>query len=81
MIVQVFQRKDKASYERELAIYSQPNFKHQNILLFITSNEYPEELQLVFEYHPVGSLYDVLKKQTISLRQFSEIAASSARGG
>ena len=78
--VQVFQRKDKPSYDRELAIYNQPNFKHANILLFIANNEFPEELQLIFEYHPVGSLYDLLNKQQISMKQFCDIAATSARG-
>ena len=78
--LQVFQYKDKQSYDRELSIYRQPNFKHPNILLFIANNEYPEELQLIFEYHEVGSLYDLLNKQTITTRQFCNIASSAARG-
>ena len=78
--MQVFQRKDKTSYDRELDIYQQPNIKHSNILLFIGNNEFPDELQLIFEYHPVGSLYDLLNKQTISMKQFCEIASSASRG-
>ena len=80
MFVQVFQRKYKQSYDHELSIYQQPHFKHPNILLFIGSNKYPEELQLIFEYHQVGSLYDLLNKQTITMKQFCEIASSAARG-
>ena len=79
--MQVFQRKDKTSYNCELSIYQQPNMKHPNILLFIgNTEEAPDQLQLIFEYHAVGSLYDLLNKQTISMKQFCEIASSAARG-
>ena len=55
--------------------------KHPNILLFIGNMEEAlDQLQLIFEYHAVGSLYDLLNKQTISMKQFCEIASSAARG-
>lgn len=82
MFVQVFQRKYKQSYDHELSIYQLPHFEHPNILLFIGSNDHPaaEELWLIFEYHEAGSLYDLLNTQTITMKQFCEIASSAARG-
>ena len=77
---QVFQKKDKASYERELSIYKLRNFKHPNVLLFVDTVVYPEELQMIFEFHENGSLHDLLNKQAISLKQFCDIAVSASRG-
>ena len=81
LFMQAFQRKNVHAYSRELAIYNLPNFKHPNILLFISNREYPTELHLIFEYHPMGSLYDVLtNKQAICTRQFYDISTSAAKG-
>ena len=76
--LQVFKQCYKQCFERELLIYKQPNFHHENILSFITSNA--ELLAIMLEYHPNGSLYHVLNDRPVSLGQFFDIAVSVTRG-
>ena len=77
---QVFQRKNHHVYAREVAIHRLKNFQHPNILQFIYTCIYPNENHIVFEYHMNGSLYDLLKKRPISLKEFCDLSVSASQG-
>ena len=47
---------------------------------FRGSEERETELWIVTDYYALGSLHDLLKKQTLSLKQFCDLAESAAVG-
>ncbi|CAB3410004.1 unnamed protein product [Caenorhabditis bovis] len=82
--VKVFNSCDEMAYLREVMIYETKMLRHPNILRFIGNDraDYGEnsELWLVTEYHPLGSVYDYLLKNTIDVKQCFDFIRSSANG-
>ena len=82
--VKVFPLQDKNSWITEQEMYSIPQMKHENILQFIATEKRGEgldqELWLISEFHPRGSLCDFLKANLISWNELCKIAETMARG-
>ncbi|XP_033096462.1 activin receptor type-2B-like [Anneissia japonica] len=82
--VKVFPLQDKLSWQLEQEIYSIPHMDHPNLLHFISSEMRGEglnqELWLITEFHPHGSIYDYLKANTLSWSEMCKIAESIAHG-
>jgi hypothetical protein len=68
------------SWTRECDIYTTPELEHKYILGFRGSLEKGSELWIVSDYYSLGSLHDLLKKQTLTLRRFCDLAESAAIG-
>jgi len=64
--------------------YSTVLFRHENILGYIgsdmTSRNSITQLWLVTHYHPLGSLYDHLNRQSLSHLQLLHLAISAISG-
>lgn len=70
----------KENFEQELSIYLTPQLQHDNILRYINNDKRSTELRLVLDYHNNGSLYDLLKRQHITLHQFLKLAQGASAG-
>jgi activin receptor type-2B len=70
----------RESWTRECDIYTTPELEHKYILGFRGSLEKGSELWIVSDYYSLGSLHDLLKKQTLTLRRFCDLAESAAIG-
>lgn len=82
--VKKFASRDEKSWFRESEIYNTVSLHHDNILGFfasdIFSNSDVTELWLITQYHPHGSLYDYLNRQTISPKIMMRMAISTCKG-
>jgi len=78
--VKVFQSHGKDSWQREIDIFQTADLQHKNILLFLSSEIHRNEHWLLTEYHPQGSLYDLLHRNTVTLAQFCIMAETAALG-
>ncbi|XP_071788835.1 activin receptor type-2A-like [Asterias amurensis] len=82
--VKVFPMQDRLSWITEQEIYSIPQLRHENILYFIGTERHGEgmaqELWLITEYHPNGSLSDFLKGNLITWGDLCKISLSMAYG-
>jgi len=78
--VKVFQSHGKDSWQREIDIFQTADLQHKNILLFLSSEIHHNEHWLLTEYHPQGSLYDLLHRNTVTLAQFCIMAETAALG-
>ncbi|XP_027203339.1 activin receptor type-1-like [Dermatophagoides pteronyssinus] len=83
--VKKFLSRDEASFNREIEIYTLSNLnKHENILAFIcadvTSENSCTRLWLVTAYHELGSLFDFLSQNFLTLTDMLSIMTSIASG-
>ncbi|VDP88061.1 unnamed protein product [Echinostoma caproni] len=86
--VKIFRSAQKDSWLTELSLFRLPGLAHPNILKFYGAdqvNDYdgpvPDvQYWLVTEYHPLGSLYDYLRTNTVSWSELLRVAISVARG-
>ena len=79
--VKVFPEHDRQSWLCEQRFYAlRCTTNCANILQFIGAESRGPELWLVTEYHSVGSVYDYLKADTITLPELSSIALSITHG-
>ncbi|XP_072021244.1 activin receptor type-2A-like [Amphiura filiformis] len=82
--VKVFPLQDKHSWITEQEMYSIPQMKHENVLQFIATEKRGEgldqELWLITEFHPRGSLCDFLKANLITWSELCKIAETMAKG-
>ncbi len=84
--VKKFVTRDELSWDRESEIYNSNSvsLRHDNILVFlasdITSNEGVIELWLITQYHPKGSLFDYLTRETLPLETAIKMATSISKG-
>ena len=79
--VKVFPEHDRQSWlceQRFYALHCTTN--DANILQFIGAESRSPELWLVTEYHDLGSVYDYLKAETITLTELASIALSVTHG-
>nr|KAG5714922.1 hypothetical protein BaRGS_000410 [Batillaria attramentaria] len=82
--VKIFSSRDEASWSRETEIYNMCLLRHENILGYygsdMTSRHSCTQLWLITHYHPHGSLYDFLQKNTLDYEQMLCLAHSAAAG-
>jgi serine/threonine protein kinase len=79
--VKVFPEREQQSWLTETSFYSQPIIAdHQNILRFIGCERRGSEFWLITEYHEIGSLYDYLKSNTVTLSELVSMATSMCSG-
>lgn len=82
--VKKFDLQKEVSWTKESDIYNTVWLRHVNILGFIANDVFSDvsitELWLILQYHPHGSLYDYLKRQTISPNVMMRMAISTSRG-
>ena len=82
--VKVFPLQDKQSWITEQEMYSIPQMKHENVLQFIATEKRGEglnqELWLISEFHPRGSMCDFLKANLITWTELCKIAETMAKG-
>ncbi|XP_022109943.1 activin receptor type-2A-like isoform X1 [Acanthaster planci] len=82
--VKIFPLQDRQSWVTEQEIYSVPQLRHENLLSFIGTERRGEgmdqELWLITEYHPRGSLCDYLKGNLLSWSDLCKISLSMAYG-
>ena len=83
--VKIFSVMDKASWNAEKDIYKLLQVDHLNILKFIAidiifNQKKISEYRLITEFHPRGSLYDLLKNHLLSWDDLCSIAIGMARG-
>ncbi|RWR99576.1 Activin receptor type-1-like protein, partial [Dinothrombium tinctorium] len=82
--VKVFFSRDEASWNRETEIYNTVMLRHENILGYlgsdVTSYNSCTQLWLVTHYHHLGSLYDYLNCNALSLQQVLSIIISAVSG-
>ena len=71
--VKIFSSHHKLSWQNERDIYLLDSTHHENVLKFIYSDSrgrsYNAEYFIVTEYHPLGSLYQFLRHNTLSWEQ------------
>jgi hypothetical protein len=71
-------------WRQECLVYLLPQMKHKNILNFLGAqkqDDYPRyRYWLVTEYHEMGSLFDFLKKNTVTFDQMLHISHGIACG-
>jgi serine/threonine protein kinase len=73
----------KKCWNQEMNIYMTENLKHDNLLRFIDFAENIKEENtywLLFDYHPLGSLYDYLHESSITIKELAVFAKSIADG-
>ena len=82
--VKIFSSMAERSWEREAEIYQTTMLRHKNILGFIATDKRHDAglvgYWLVTDYYPMGSLYDFLKENSISMTDAVRIAFSIANG-
>ncbi|KAL4705420.1 hypothetical protein ACJJTC_002443 [Scirpophaga incertulas] len=82
--VKIFFSRDEASWRRETEIYSTVMLRHDNILAYVgsdmTSRGSCTQLWLITHFHPLGSLYEHLARNTLSRRRMMVLCLSAAKG-
>ncbi|GFT17834.1 hypothetical protein NPIL_150671 [Nephila pilipes] len=82
--VKIFSTRDDKSWEREVEVYETVMLRHENILGFIAADRKDNgtwtQLWLVTDFHPNGSLFDFLSKNTIDVATMYTMAQSIANG-
>ena len=75
---------EESSWNRETEIFNTVMLRHENILRYlgsdITSFHSVTQFWLVTEYHSLGSLYDYLEENTLSVKQTLSILHSVCSG-
>lgn len=82
--VKIFSQKAEPSWQREAEIYQTTMLRHKNILGFIATDKRADASMtgywLITDYYPMGSLFDFLKKQSLSMPDSLRMAFSIANG-
>ncbi|XP_053764617.1 activin receptor type-1C isoform X2 [Panthera pardus] len=82
--VKIFSSRDERSWFREAEIYQTVMLRHENILGFIAADNKDNgtwtQLWLVSEYHELGSLYDYLNRNVVTVAGMIKLALSIASG-
>ncbi|CAG0878712.1 unnamed protein product [Darwinula stevensoni] len=82
--VKIFSTLEEESWRREVEIYHTANLHHESILTFIAADNKDDglrtQLWLVTAYHPLGTLYDFLSQNVISLVEMRNLAISLVSG-
>ncbi|XP_047138021.1 activin receptor type-1C isoform X1 [Hydra vulgaris] len=82
--VKIFSTNEEASWFREYQIYQTTMLRHENILGFIAADSKDTgactQLWLVSEFHKLGSLFDFLHTNTVSLEELFIMAISIVNG-
>ena len=82
--VKIFSPMAEPSWEREAEIYQTTMLRHKNILGFIATDKRHDAAMtgywLVTEYYQMGSLYDFLRENSMSLADAIRMAFSIANG-
>lgn len=82
--VKIFSAMAEPSWEREAEIYQTTMLRHKNILGFIATDKSDDGALtgywLVTDYYPMGSLYDFLNKNSMSMSDAIRMAFSIANG-
>ena len=82
--VKILSSRDELSWFREAEMYQTVMLRHANILGFIAADNRDigtwTQLWMVMDYHPLGSLFDFLTDQPVSLEQMYKFTISIANG-
>ncbi|CAF0932654.1 unnamed protein product [Brachionus calyciflorus] len=82
--VKVFFSMNEPSWTRETQIYQTNLIRHENILGYITSDIMglgcTVNMIILTDYHPLGSLYDYLQKNTLNKSQLLKFLFSISNG-
>uniref|UniRef100_A0A915KCD7 receptor protein serine/threonine kinase n=1 Tax=Romanomermis culicivorax TaxID=13658 RepID=A0A915KCD7_ROMCU len=82
--VKIFSSRDEKSWFREVDIYQTALLHDDNLLKFIASDNIDDgrttQLWLITQYHPHGSLYDFLVKETVPVDRMCRMAQGIAAG-
>lgn len=82
--IKKFASRDEKSWFRETEVYNTVLLRHDNILGYMASDVFSHsgvtELWLVTQFHPQGSLFDYLNRQTISPRVMMKMAITMCKG-
>lgn len=82
--VKIFSTRDDKSWEREVEVYETVMLRHENILGFIAADRKDNgtwtQLWLVTDFHPNGSLFDYLNKNTVDDATMYKMALTIANG-
>ncbi|CAF0953227.1 unnamed protein product [Rotaria sordida] len=86
--IKMYETRYQNEFERERAIFETDLIQHPNILAFFGADFFAKSTEtcymLIFEYHPYGTLYDVLKKiqneQVITIKQLLQYSISLCDG-
>ena len=82
--VKILSSRDEQSWFQEAEMYQTAMLHHENVLGFIAADNLDigtwTQLWMVMDYHPRGSLFDVISRETITPYQMYRFAASIASG-
>uniref|UniRef100_A0A0N5BCW6 receptor protein serine/threonine kinase n=1 Tax=Strongyloides papillosus TaxID=174720 RepID=A0A0N5BCW6_STREA len=82
--VKIFHTREELAWSKEVEIYQTNNLRHPNLLRFIASDNkdtgMSTQLWLITEYHKLGSLYDYLSENIISMEVAANMIHSFANG-
>uniref|UniRef100_A0A1I7XSS7 receptor protein serine/threonine kinase n=1 Tax=Heterorhabditis bacteriophora TaxID=37862 RepID=A0A1I7XSS7_HETBA len=82
--VKIFSSRDESSWIREVETFQTHMLRHTNILRFIASDNKDTgtamQLWLITEYHPNGSLFDYLFRETVDIKTLIKMVRSIANG-
>uniref|UniRef100_A0A0N5A763 Serine/threonine-protein kinase receptor n=1 Tax=Parastrongyloides trichosuri TaxID=131310 RepID=A0A0N5A763_PARTI len=82
--VKIFHTREELAWSKEVEIYQTNNLRHPNLLRFIASDNkdtgMSTQLWLITEYHKLGSLYDYLTENIISMEVAANMIHSFANG-
>ncbi|XP_050671600.1 activin receptor type-1 [Leptidea sinapis] len=82
--VKIFFSRDEDSWRRETEIYSTVLLRHDNILAYVgsdmTSRNSCTQLWLITHFHPLGSLYEHLSRNTLTRQQMMLACLSIVNG-
>lgn len=82
--IKIFSSRDEASWRREVEIYGIVMLQNENVLSFIGSDVASKnactQMWLVTAYHALGSLYDYLRLNTLSLADMLSVMNTIVSG-
>ncbi|CEF59704.1 TGF-beta receptor/activin receptor, type I/II domain and Protein kinase domain and Serine/threonine-/dual specificity protein kinase, catalytic domain and TGF beta receptor, GS motif domain and Protein kinase-like domain-containing protein [Strongyloides ratti] len=82
--VKIFHTREELAWSKEVEIYQTNNLRHPNLLRFIASDNkdtgMSTQLWLITEFHKLGSLYDYLSENIISMEVAANMIHSFANG-
>ncbi|XP_059056005.1 activin receptor type-1-like [Achroia grisella] len=82
--VRIYFSRDEARWRRETEVYSTALLRHDNLLAYVgsdmTSRGSCTQLWLITHFHPLGSLYEHLNRNTLTRHQMMVICLSIING-
>lgn len=82
--VKIMPAQEKQPWLTEREVFKLHHMEHDNIVTFIAAEKRGDSLLaeywIITAYHPMGSLYDFLKTNTITYEQFLRLGFTIARG-